>query len=466
MLILTFANVLMAFLSSNIIIVFVAVCFCNKKLLVTMGYKMFALLLGIAILRVLLPIEFPFTSAIRLPDFLSQIVVHFCNPFFVSGSLKISLWRIFEFAWVIGSLILLVKFIRDQIVFRHTIVLYGKDITDDERYSEIMSEVCGDRPNPFRIIEIPSLEIPVLSGLFAPCILIPEGLELDSVDLRYLLSHETGHYFHHDILTKIGINLLTILYWWNPACRVLRRQLNAILEMRIDNYVTGDVNEQISGYLGCLVHVAEYKASRSERKVKIPKGAIELFNPQSFDNLVNRFHVMVEKPKPYARAMHITALVLTVVLYLLSYCFILEAQYFLPESGENVIESFDNYFYAILKEDDTYNVYFGEILIDNVTSLEYLSPDIAVYNSMDEVPEELRIGLSDLPAYNSADEVPEEQFNHFPDVPVYNNMDEVPEEQLDHLPDISVYNNIDEVPEELREGLPDIPVYNSTGEVP
>lgn len=403
----SFSTVLMAFLSCGVIIIFAAICFCNKKLLVSMGYKMFALLLGLTFLRLIFPFQFPFASNIVLPDPLSQIVMHFRNPLYVIDTLEISPWWIFEVLWVIGSILLLVKFIRDQIVFKHTIILYGKDITDDEHYSGILSEVCGDRPNPFRIIEMPGLEIPVLSGFFSPCILIPEGLELDTVDLRYLLSHETAHHFHHDILTKLGINLLTIMYWWNIACHMLQGQLNAILEMRIDNDVTGDVDDQIAGYLNCLVHVAEYKAARSERKVKVPKGSIALFNPKFFDNLVNRFHMMSEKPKPYAKVLHVTALILTVALYLLSYCFIFEARYFVPQNVETNFDLANHNFYAVLNEDDTYNIYYGGRLLDTVSSLENYSSGIPIYNSLDEVPRELR-----SPTFNNSDGVSGERRNY------------------------------------------------------
>ena len=461
----SFSTMLMAFLSCSIIIVFVSICFMNKKLLVSMGYKMFALLLGLTFLRLIFPFQFPFATNVVLPDALSQVVQHIRHPFLIVESLQISPWLIFEFVWVIVSIFLLVKFIRDQIVFRHTIILYGKDITDDERYAEILREVCGDRPNPFRIIEMPGLEVPVLSGFFSPCILMPEWLELDTVDLRYLLSHETAHYFHRDILTKIGINLLTTVYWWNPACIILQLQLNAILEMRIDSYVTGDVDKQVSGYLNCLVHVAEDEVARSEQKIKIPKGAIELFDPRLFDNLVNRFHMMSEEPKPYARALHITALILTVALYLLSYCFIFEAEYFMPESTEIVIDLSNSSIYAVLKEDGTYDVYYGGSWLMDASSLEYLSPDTPVYNSVDEVPEELRNLSPDIPTYNSVDEIPEELFNFSPDTPIYNGRDEIPEELRNLLSDIPGDNSMDELPEELRNLLSNIPGDNSMDEL-
>lgn len=361
-----------------------------------MGYKMFALLIGLTILRLAFPFQFPFAINIVLPESLSRLVaLDIRHPFYITESIKLSRWQIAEIVGIIVAIVLLAIFIIKEILFKHTIVLYGKELTCEERYVGIMSEICGDRPNPFRVIAIPGLPAPVINGFFSPCILIPEGLELDDVDLRYLLSHETAHHFHCDILTKCGISLMSIVYWWNFGCYALQAQLDAILEMRIDSYVAGDMNKHVAGYLNCLIHIAEYIDSDSDKKIKIPKGAIGLFNPRKeiekfFNNLENRFRILSEKPKPYAKALQIAVVILTVALYVLSYCFIFEARYYLPENEEPVIEFSNDDFYAILREDGIYDTYYGRILVDTTASLEHYPSDIPVYNSLDEVPEELR----------------------------------------------------------------------------
>ena len=256
----SFSTLLMAFFSCAVINVFAAICFCNKKLLVTMSYKMFALLLGLTLIRFLFPSQFPIAINAVLPDGLSQKVVYLRHVFNVMGSSEISRWRIFEFVWVIISIALLIRFIADEIAFRHRIILYGKDITNDEHYSKILNKVCGDRPNRFRVIEMPGFNVPVVIGLFSPCILMPEGLKLSDVDLSYLLSHDAAHHFYRDIIAKVGIDLLAIVYWWNPANHMLKGQLNAILAMHIDSYMTENVSSEVAGYLNRLVHAAEYNA--------------------------------------------------------------------------------------------------------------------------------------------------------------------------------------------------------------
>ena len=103
--------ILMVALSCGGIMAFAAICYTNKKLFVSMNYEMFSLLPGITILHLTLP--FKFSPIAALPDSLSRIIAYLNDPFFTVGSLNISIWRVFGLIWAVGSVICLVKFIRD-----------------------------------------------------------------------------------------------------------------------------------------------------------------------------------------------------------------------------------------------------------------------------------------------------------------------------------------------------------------
>lgn len=383
----------MAFLSSNIIIIFTAVCFCNRDLLVSFGYKMFALLLGLTFLRFMLPFEFPFSINVYFPEILSRAVSFLRYHFYHSEYISISIWNIFEFIWLIGALVMLAIFIRKQLVFNHWVVWYSINVTEDEHYSRLMDEICGDSPNPFCVFELSGLKVPMLYGIRHPRILIPAGMELQEEELRYLLSHETAHHFHHDIIIKLGVSLLTVVYWWNPACHVLKGQLDAVLEMRIDDYVTDDTFESKRGYLKCLIQVAEENTDQDEEYIKVPENSIALFNPKHFNTLTNRFEMMSEKPKPYARFLHVSALMLTVAVYLFSYAFIFEARYIAQYDDLITADSMGSYTYLIRTENNTYDVYYGTFLMETVDSMEKYPEGTPVYDSLDDVPPELQIDI-------------------------------------------------------------------------
>ena len=385
----SFSTVFMAFLSSNLIIVFTAICFCNRDLLVSFGYRMFALVLGITLLRFVFPFQFSFTKNIVLSNSLSHIISRIGHTRFMIDSLRISLWSIFEFIWIMGILVRLALFVKDELVFNHQVVWESINLTNDERYSRLLDEVCGDRPNPFWVFGLEGLKVPVLYGIRHPRILIPAGLEMPENELRYLLSHETAHHYHHDILIKLGLSLLTIVYWWNPACYALKAQLDAVLEMRVDNRVAGDTYDSKHGYLNCLVYVAEHKTDPTAKRIKLPENSIALFNMKKYNTLTNRFEIMDGEPKPYAKLLHVTVLAMTIAIYLFSYFYIFEARYFTPRDEATIeMSAYNNY--AVLNENGTYNIYYGDILLETADSLESYPEGTPVYQNYDEVPAELQ----------------------------------------------------------------------------
>lgn len=389
----SFSTVLMAFLSSNVIIVFTAVCFRNKDLLVSFGYKMFALLLGLTFLRFVLPFEVPFSTNIYFPEMLSRAVAVLRHPFYRSEHIRISIWFILESIWLAGALVMLVRSLKDHLAFHHWVVWESINVTEDEHYSRLLDEICGDDHNPFWVFELSGLKVPMLYGIRHPRILIPAGMELREEELRYLLSHETAHHFHHDIIIKLGVSLLTVVYWWNPACHALKRQLDTVLEMRIDDYVTEDTFESKRGYLRCLVRVAEEQTEQAGKHIRVPGSSIALFNPKRFDTTECRFNMISGEPKPYARFLHASALALTIGVYLFSYVFIFEARYVAQYEDITTVDSLGSYTYMVLTENNTYEVYYGTLLIETVNSIEEYPEGTPVYNSLDEVPPELQVDI-------------------------------------------------------------------------
>lgn len=383
----------MAVLSSSIIITFTAVCFRHRDLLVSFGYKMLALVLGITFLRFALPFQFPFTTNIVLNESFSRMIALFRRPVPMADSFEASLWNVCEFIWIIGGFVRLAILVKDHLVFNHWVVWYSINITEDEHYSRLLDEICGESPNPFCVFKLSDLKVPMLYGIRNPRILVPEGMALQEEEMRYILSHETAHHFHHDILIKLGVCLLSVVYWWNPACYILKGQLDAVLEMRIDDYVTDGTYDSKDGYMKCLIQVAENGSKKKKKRIRIPENSIALFNPRHYNNLENRLNVISRDPKPYAKFLHTTALALTAVVYLFSYAFIFEARYITPEKDTVMIELLDPYTYIVLTESNIYQVYYGDLLVDEIESLENYPAGTPVYNSLEEVPAELRISI-------------------------------------------------------------------------
>ena len=74
-----------------------------------------------------------------------------------------------------------------------------------------------------------------------------------------------------------------------------------------------------------------------------------------------------------------------------SYAFIFEARYVAPEDDIATIDSSGADNYAVLNADNTYDVYYGGFLMNTVDTLENYHAGMPVYDSLDEVPAELRV---------------------------------------------------------------------------
>lgn len=81
-----------------------------------------------------------------------------------------------------------------------------------------------NKRNSFKVYQCPVIKVPMVFGFRNPSILLPEEVGLDNQQLYFILYHEMMHHFNHDLYIQMIIELLSILYWWNPACRVLKNR--------------------------------------------------------------------------------------------------------------------------------------------------------------------------------------------------------------------------------------------------
>jgi len=381
----SFSTVLMAFLSSNLVLIFLTICFCNPKLLSSIGYKALALFLCLTLLRFALPVQFPFTTNLELPDSFSKIVFSLRYVFYKNSHFKLSLWIIFELIWFIGFLILLIKEIYCSIQFEKYIRNNGKDISSEEPYSLFMNEICAGKKNPFRIICLPGCQIPKIYGIFSPCILLSNGLDLTQKELQYVLCHEASHYFHHDIIFKCCVKFVCMVYWWNPFSYFLKQQLDVIIEMRIDESIVGNDLTTIKEYTACLIKITEITIEEKEKKSHL---SASLFKGTK-EELVSRYQMMNSLRTKSTNLLNILLFITIISIFAFSYFYIWEAKCWTPEVTEETFGLSENNAYAILNEDGSYSLYYDGYLIDILDDLQVYTFDVPIYNSHDELPADI-----------------------------------------------------------------------------
>ncbi len=383
MLQISISTIMMTVITTNLFLIVLTVIFCHTDFMVRMGYRQLALFALLALFRLLLPVELPFTITVLLPLWISKIIVFLHSGLFTIGEQPVSLWLIFKWVWAMGCVLEILRYLISYRRSRSYIILHGKMLNHKEPYASMLQRVCEERSraNPFTILEMPGLRTPALFGFFSPCILIPEDFVLSEEELYFVLKHETAHHFRHDLWSKHFIRLLTILYWWNPFCHLLNHQTDVILEMRIDHDVTHTSTSRIKEYTDCLLNISERAVSRS-----LLPGTFTLSLLRFEDSdLYKRTNVLLKAREKFNVTLNIALTLMISVIYLFSYSFVLEA-YCGPYIPVPLCPPDSNYMYVSMEnsyfidnEDGTYDLYYDDLFFETVDSLEYYPDDIPIY---------------------------------------------------------------------------------------
>ena len=221
-----------------------------------------------------------------------------------------------------------------------------------------------------------------MTGFIHPVIVVPT-LTLSQQEWYYVLSHETAHYLHGDTLYKLLIELLKIVFWWNPLFYLFRDKISIYIEESADLLATELLNDDSKlEYLDCLVHVAKesmhhpllshstlsfdgYAKSELKKRIVVIMNSIE--NPQ----------VSNKKRGQYG------FIILMILVTFLSYGIILEPiSPNLPTDEPNAFSIPTEGSYAIQAGNSLYELYIDNTYIGTFEDPANL-PDIPIYEKED-----------------------------------------------------------------------------------
>lgn len=362
----SFSTVLMTILTSNLLIAVIVLCFRNRKIMLSIGYKLVAVFLILTVLRFLFPFEVPFSRNIYFPRWLSFVVAFLRYPFLSFGIIRISIWTLFGCVWLGGTLYFFRRHYRRKESFRHYVIRYGQKLNDQEPYRTMMAEICGKRRNPLWVVTAPYYGAPMQYGTLWPYVVIPSTMDFSEEEIYYILRHETAHYYRHDALLKDAVGFLRAIYWWNPLCSHLESKTDILLEMRVDEKLIQGDEAAREAYCRTLDRINE--EIRGKESMPGSEAAISVANVKSEDLEYRQSMMRREKKRKGPLFYFLAASVLAV--YICSYCFTLEAYIVMPWHGVESEADREEHLYAIPREDGTYDVYFDSLFVENVDTLD------------------------------------------------------------------------------------------------
>lgn len=334
------------------------------------------------LVRFLYPHEFSFTHTIGVTIGYPTIN-RLLNQSATFGKLRFSIAHIIIGIWIIGIIVsavhLLYHYCRLHMIIRRFPA--AQDPVVLSQFDRILEERHFARSR-FRIRESRALSSPFVTGLLHPVIVVPT-LTLSQQEWYYVLSHETAHYLHGDTIYIWLIELLRVVFWWNPLFYLFHRKIGIYIEESADLLATELLDDmEKMEYLECLVKVAK----QSIHNPLLSSSGLS-FDGYTNSELTQRYRIVmdsIDTPQSFQKKHGKYGFIaLMLLITFLSYAIIIESRstevpadeptsFTIPKEGS----------YAIQAGDSLYELYIDNTYIGTFEDPATL-PDIPIYEKED-----------------------------------------------------------------------------------
>lgn len=339
----TFFSIAMTVLWGSILMILYAALRKRYRLIDICSFSGVIILYLFCAIRMLCPIEFPWVRVIP-----AELIFNSAYSVIRTsiGNTELKVYHVAIVVWLFGTLFGIVKLV---IKYRKQ----GRLIEEQVLQGEVIGNTQYDiADSSVRIIRTPAIQVPMSFGIIKKSILIPERVYSDDEE-KLIINHEYMHLRNYDLVVQMLINILCAIYWWNPFVYLLRLDLEQYFELRCDSNVTRNMTDvQIADYLEVLL-----KAYRSEHEAYSNEGFGLLgIHKRKGEDLRERFVFLARKnSRKTMYAGKITAFIIAGILLVLSYSFILQSNYNVPDeeindsTGVYEVDSINSY---LLKDED------------------------------------------------------------------------------------------------------------------
>lgn len=327
--------------------------------------------IGIIAIRFLLPFEWSFTHTIPVEGWYASLASVLGRRLVDEAATRVTVWD----ALVGASLLVTIgKFV--WMMTRQ--IGYARRLRRLPTLSPITSKTPRGRPKRVRCVVDAGQTTPIAFGAINPTIVLTaDPLSQEEHDL--VVAHELAHIEYGDLWTKYFVELVCMLYWWNPLMMLLRENMEIALETRVDKKLIRHLDERgIAVYQKCLLDMLE----RGQKK-KDARFAARFVNFRAM-YLRNRFRVMNNSTRSRPIS---TILVCIVLVIAICTSFVVFEPY--GHSEDVVSESYSptelGQSYLVTRNDGEYDWYLNGQLTGKISDASMMS-GVVVYKSLEEVP--------------------------------------------------------------------------------
>lgn len=315
----------------------------------------------LVILRFFLPLEF--SSA---KNILSKSILPIFHQILEVQIRELSVLHLLTGISLCGSMILFLHYIVHLLEWKK-ICKYARPL-NTENVINTMKEIELKKKKQIHIQVLGSKFVtePILIGIFHPKVILPYNFI--ETDLRYILSHEIEHYLKRDLLLKFYIETGRILFWWNPIFYFLKKKIIQALEFQADlETVKAFTEEEKLLYLECLLSSARKKQRKMTCGLAFREGN---------SSIIKKRVSLILEEKYIKKSSNICFFLIPLIVFCLSFCFVLEPYYITEEQKQESFSLDDNV--NIKKYNDLYEITVDGESIGKVKNIPKEFSDIPV----------------------------------------------------------------------------------------
>ena len=367
---LTISSVTTMCLLNSILILILCLFFKIDYILKKIGPRCIIVIFLFIIIRMFIPLEFPYTYSVRIEDILTPFRRLFTFSI-ITSPIEIMVWHVLIAIWLVGIAVCLVRKAAKYRTCLRTIALLQEeqwgDICKDYNFElEDFEELKN-----IRLVYCQHFDSPYLVGLGNPYLILPYK-RYSNEEFHYIVLHELMHVRNKDIIWKGLIDLLCVAFWWNPVIYLLKKELSKLIEMRNDMQILSILSEEEKvSYMKCLKSTALDLAGKD-----MAFGVS--FNRSDLKELDKRMKLIVNDNK-FSRWLQVILCVIVCFLLIGTSAIIIEPYSY--DADEGIAVTAENTYLVI--NGDEYDVYInGEYFFSTNDISSFL--DVKIYNSLEE----------------------------------------------------------------------------------
>lgn len=315
------------------------------------GIPIFSIM-GIVLLKFLVPHEFPFTRTLASKNVLPILR----NIFYIKIIQDITLGNILLWIWILISILLFCYLILQYQRLNRIIRIVPED--KDMKIDMILSELCSQKKIKKKpsIIQLDAIASPFIIGFRSPVLVLPIGLSKD--EIRLVLMHELEHLVQNHLLIKKIVEIIAILYWWNPIIWLLRKEILCSLELQADMNVIGKLSKEDGLiYLETLINISKRGSQKVDNNLALSfalKSNILIYRVST----ILKSKYFQKKKNTFIPYIGLSFLSITLLLFSIMYTF--EPYYPLADTVDNIFTINAETDYFIAREGKWYDLYINE----------------------------------------------------------------------------------------------------------